>query len=152
MWDLSSLTRDGTRISCTARQILNLWTEREVPTHVFYNLMVETYEHTNIELQIMISAGEKLQEKYSTMRAMWQKTTRQETTVSWAVSKGQVRRKGVEVGVEFVHKPWGRRCGEDQLPWGIKSRERCLAGHELEAVASAAVEECLLRNKTCKRN
>ena len=151
MWDLSSLTRDGTRISCTARRILNLWTERKVPTHGFYNLVVETDEHTNMELQIMISAGGKLQEKYSTMRAMWQKTTCQETTVSWAISKGQVRRKGVEVGVEFVHKPWGRRCG-DQLPWGIKSREGCLAGHELEAVASAAVEECLLGNKTCKRN
>ena len=31
MWDLSSPTRDQTFISCIARQILNLWTTREVP-------------------------------------------------------------------------------------------------------------------------
>ena len=31
MWDLSSLTRDGTHIPCIARWILNHWTPREVP-------------------------------------------------------------------------------------------------------------------------
>ena len=31
MWDLSSLTRDRTHIPCIARQILNLWTIKEVP-------------------------------------------------------------------------------------------------------------------------
>ena len=31
MWDLSSLTRDQTCISCIARWILNHWTTREVP-------------------------------------------------------------------------------------------------------------------------
>ena len=31
MQDLSSLTRDWTHIPCTARQILNRWTTREVP-------------------------------------------------------------------------------------------------------------------------
>ena len=30
MWDLSSLTRDGTCVPCTAKQSLNLWTTREV--------------------------------------------------------------------------------------------------------------------------
>ena len=33
MWDLSSLTRDRTRIPCIGRQILNHWTTREVPRH-----------------------------------------------------------------------------------------------------------------------
>ena len=32
MWDLSSTTRDQTRIPCIGRQILNHWTTREVPT------------------------------------------------------------------------------------------------------------------------
>ena len=31
MWDLSSLTRDRTHVPCIARQILNLWTIKEVP-------------------------------------------------------------------------------------------------------------------------
>ena len=31
MWDLSSLTRDGTCVPCFGRQILNHWTTREVP-------------------------------------------------------------------------------------------------------------------------
>ena len=31
MWDHSSLTRDQTRVPCIVRQILNLWTTREVP-------------------------------------------------------------------------------------------------------------------------
>ena len=31
MWDLSSPTRDRTRISCIGRRILNHWTTREVP-------------------------------------------------------------------------------------------------------------------------
>ena len=31
MWDLSSLTRDGTSIPCIARRILNHWNTREVP-------------------------------------------------------------------------------------------------------------------------
>ena len=31
MWDLSSPTRDGTHVPCTARRILNHWTTREVP-------------------------------------------------------------------------------------------------------------------------
>ena len=31
MWDLSSLTRDQTRIPCIGRQSLNLWTAGEVP-------------------------------------------------------------------------------------------------------------------------
>ena len=31
MWDLSSLTRDQTPVLCIARQILNHWTDREVP-------------------------------------------------------------------------------------------------------------------------
>ena len=30
MWDLTSLTRDQTHIPCTARQILDHWTTREV--------------------------------------------------------------------------------------------------------------------------
>ena len=36
MWALSSLTRDWTRISCIARQILNYWTTREVPPMVLW--------------------------------------------------------------------------------------------------------------------
>ena len=31
MWDLSSLTRDGTCTLCIGRQSLNHWTTREVP-------------------------------------------------------------------------------------------------------------------------
>lgn len=31
MWYLSSLTRDWTQVSCSARQILNHWATREVP-------------------------------------------------------------------------------------------------------------------------
>ena len=30
MWDLSSLTRDGTQVPCIGRQILNNWNSREV--------------------------------------------------------------------------------------------------------------------------
>ena len=33
MWDLSSLTRDQTHISCIGRRILNHWAIREVPDH-----------------------------------------------------------------------------------------------------------------------
>ena len=36
MWDLSSLTRDGTHILCLERQILNHWTTGEVPI-LFWN-------------------------------------------------------------------------------------------------------------------
>ena len=32
MWDLSSLTRDRTRVPCIGRQIVYHWTTREVPT------------------------------------------------------------------------------------------------------------------------
>ena len=35
MWDPSSPARVQTRILCIARQILNLWTTREVPSGVF---------------------------------------------------------------------------------------------------------------------
>ena len=35
MWDLSSLTRDGTRIPCIGRWSLNHWTAREVPAQLF---------------------------------------------------------------------------------------------------------------------
>ena len=35
MWDLSSLTREKTRVLCIARWILNHWTTREV-TNLFY--------------------------------------------------------------------------------------------------------------------
>ena len=31
MWDPSSLTSDGTHVSCIGTQILNHWTTREVP-------------------------------------------------------------------------------------------------------------------------
>ena len=31
MWDLSSLTRDGTHTPCIGRRSLNHWTAREVP-------------------------------------------------------------------------------------------------------------------------
>ena len=36
MWDLSSLTRDQTHVSCVAGQILNHWTTREVPWSGFH--------------------------------------------------------------------------------------------------------------------
>ena len=35
MWDLSSLTRDQTRISCIGRWILYHWTTKEVPVIPF---------------------------------------------------------------------------------------------------------------------
>ena len=35
MWDLGSLTRDGTHVPCIARWILNHWTTREVPNSAF---------------------------------------------------------------------------------------------------------------------
>ena len=34
VWDLSSLTRDQTRVLCIGRWILNPWTTREVPQSV----------------------------------------------------------------------------------------------------------------------
>ena len=36
MWDLSSLTRDQTCISCIGRWIINHWTTRKVPGHFFF--------------------------------------------------------------------------------------------------------------------
>ena len=38
MWDLSSLTRDGTCFLCIAKQFLNHWTTREVPAIFADNL------------------------------------------------------------------------------------------------------------------
>ena len=35
MWDLSSPTRDRTRIPCTGRRSLNHWTARELPRCIF---------------------------------------------------------------------------------------------------------------------
>ena len=35
MWDLSSLTRDGTCIPCIERQVLNHWTTRGGPAEEF---------------------------------------------------------------------------------------------------------------------
>ena len=35
MWDLRSLTRDGTHTPCIGRQSLNHWTARDVPVYVF---------------------------------------------------------------------------------------------------------------------
>ena len=35
MWDLSSLTRDQTRVPCSGRQILYQWTTREIPIIYF---------------------------------------------------------------------------------------------------------------------
>ena len=34
MWDLSSLTRDRTHISCPGRWMFNHWTTREVPSSI----------------------------------------------------------------------------------------------------------------------
>ena len=36
MWDISSLTKDQTHISCITRWILNHWTTKEVPLAGFY--------------------------------------------------------------------------------------------------------------------
>ena len=44
-WDLRSRTREGTRVPCTGRQILNYWTTGEVP---FGFLQA----HTSSELQL----------------------------------------------------------------------------------------------------
>ena len=42
MWDLSSLTKDWTLVSCTAKQILNHWTDpRKVSKYIF--LMILPY-------------------------------------------------------------------------------------------------------------
>ena len=41
MWDLSSLTRDGTSIPCIGRQSLNLYTTREVPQPTFYKIPIQ---------------------------------------------------------------------------------------------------------------
>ena len=35
MWNLTSLTRDQTQVTCIGRQILNHWTTREVPPLLF---------------------------------------------------------------------------------------------------------------------
>ena len=40
MWDLSSLTRDRTHVLCIARQILNHWTDREVPESLLENQLL----------------------------------------------------------------------------------------------------------------
>ena len=39
MWDLSSPTRDWTRVACIARQIPNHWTTRKVPSLPFCSLL-----------------------------------------------------------------------------------------------------------------
>ena len=41
MWDLSSPTRDWTRIPCIGRRILYHWTTREVPRQQFCGLVVD---------------------------------------------------------------------------------------------------------------
>ena len=52
MWDLSSLTRDGTCVPCIVRQILYHWTAREVPGAswllllTFYPLLASTTSFT----------------------------------------------------------------------------------------------------------
>ena len=38
MWDPSSPTRDRTQILCIARQILNHWTTKDVPTPFLLNV------------------------------------------------------------------------------------------------------------------
>ena len=40
MWDLSSLTRGRTHVLCIARQILNHWTDREVPESLLENQLL----------------------------------------------------------------------------------------------------------------
>ena len=42
MWDFSPLTKDWTHVPCTARQILNHWTPREIPK---YLLIALEYKH-----------------------------------------------------------------------------------------------------------
>ena len=43
MWDLSFPMRDWTRIPCTARQILNYWTTREVPLFISRSVKMSIY-------------------------------------------------------------------------------------------------------------
>jgi hypothetical protein len=38
MWDLSYPTRDQIHTACVGRQILNYWTARDVPKHLFFIL------------------------------------------------------------------------------------------------------------------
>ena len=47
MWDLSSPTRDGTRVPCVARQTLNLWTTREIPL----NNILHRFDFENIKVE-----------------------------------------------------------------------------------------------------
>jgi len=46
MWDLSSLTRDQTCVSCIAKYILNPWTTREVPQPYALNQSLPKYDFT----------------------------------------------------------------------------------------------------------
>ena len=41
MWDLSSLTRDGTHVPCIGRWILSPWTTREVSSAIFFLFILQ---------------------------------------------------------------------------------------------------------------
>ena len=54
MWDLSSPTRDQTRVPCIGRWILNHWTTREVPLIYFFNanqLCIPRINSTYVQIQ-----------------------------------------------------------------------------------------------------
>ena len=61
MGDLSSLTRDRTRVPCIARRILNHWTTREVPICLFLLLFPLFYEmDQKILLQFMLKSAQPI--------------------------------------------------------------------------------------------
>ena len=54
MWDLSSLTRDGTHTPCLGRQSLNHWTAREVPGNECFKTIFNL-EQDMIQTEMMLN-------------------------------------------------------------------------------------------------
>ena len=58
MWDLGSLTRDGTHVPCIARCILNHWTTREVPV-----VALNPFRSRKTEIHSRVQLCEKVRRK-----------------------------------------------------------------------------------------
>ena len=62
MWNLSSLTRDRTHIPCIAKQILNHWTTREVPSWWIFFFLLDTFYLLTLKLVLLVIIGKEYME------------------------------------------------------------------------------------------
>ena len=62
MWNLSSLTRDRTHIPCIAKQILNHWTTREVPSCWIFFFLLDTFYLLTLKLVLLVIIGKEYME------------------------------------------------------------------------------------------